>query len=137
MISAECPYCGNMVEADDMEDLQKHFDKCGSKSKSKFGNVRSEYNGMTFDSKLERNFCIYLDYLKKADEVEYYLRQTRFDLPGKTTYRVDFTVFYEDGHVEYVDVKGRVTDMFKMKKKQVEDLYPVKIKVVKKGDFSI
>ena len=47
----------------------------------------------------------------------------------------DFVVFYEDGRVEYVDVKGRETELFKLKKSVVEAQYPIKIKVVKKGDF--
>jgi len=32
-------------------------------------------------------------------------------------------------------VKGRETPLFKMKQKMVETLYPVEIKVVKRGQF--
>ena len=42
---------------------------------------------------------------------------------------------YGDGRIEYVDVKGVKTDIYRIKKKLVEALYSIKIKEVKKGEF--
>lgn len=69
--------------------------------------------------------------MQKLGEVIFFLRQVPFDLPGGTKYFADFQVFYADGTVSFVDVKGVSTQMFIMKKKQVESLYPITIEVVK------
>jgi len=85
------------------------------------------YNNILFDSVKEMNYYKDLQLLQKAGEIVFFLRQVPFDLPGGVTYRVDFVEFYPDGSVRFIDVKGIETDMFIMKKKQVEALYPVKI----------
>lgn len=84
-------------------------------------------DGIIFDSKKEMNYYLRL---KLDPDVYYVLRQVPFELPGKTKYYCDFLVFYQDGHYEFIDVKGMKTDMYKLKKRQVQDLYPVKIKEV-------
>lgn len=102
----------------------------------KYNAVKSNHDGITFDSKLEGSYYLYLKQLKAVGEVVQFLRQVPFYLPGPTRYVVDFQVFWKDGSVEFVDVKGMETPAFKKSKKQVEDLYaPITIKVVKKGDF--
>jgi hypothetical protein len=58
-----------------------------------------------------------------------------FHLAPNSKYVVDFQVFLESGDVEFVDVKGMETPEFKTKLKLVEHQYPIKIKIVKKGDF--
>ncbi len=45
-------------------------------------------------------------------------------------YRLDFMEFMADGTVLFVDVKGRDTAMSKLKRKQVEELYPIVITLV-------
>ena len=97
----------------------------------KFGAVRCESDGIKFSSKAERAYYNKLNILKSSGEVLFFLMQTPFRLPGNTKYVIDFTVFYADGTVSFIDVKGMSTPMFIMKKKQVEDLYPIKIEVVK------
>jgi len=84
-------------------------------------------DGIIFDSKKEMNYYLKL---KLDPDVYFALRQIPFELPGKTKYYCDFLVFYQDGHYEFIDVKGMKTDMYKLKKRQVQDLYPVKIKEV-------
>ena len=58
------------------------------------------------------------------------MRQVPLHLVGNTKYVADFQVFHLDGSVEYIDVKGMETSTFKLKKKQVEATYPIKINVV-------
>lgn len=96
----------------------------------KFNAVRVEYDGIKFDSKKEGNYYLDLKMAKQSGELLFFLRQVPFHLPGRVTYRIDFQEFWADGSVRFVDVKGMKTKDFIMKKKMVEDLYPVEIEVV-------
>lgn len=97
----------------------------------KFGAVRTEANGRTYASKAEARYAAELELRKRAGDVLFWLEQTPFRLPGGVKYVVDFTVFTVSGEVHFVDVKGVETPMFVLKKKQVEELYPITIEVVK------
>ena len=101
----------------------------------KFNAVRTEVDGISFQSKLEASYYVHLKLLVRAGEVVFFMRQPVFHLPGKTRYSADFQVFYADGSVAFIDVKGQETKEFLRAKKQVEALYPVTIEVVKKGMF--
>jgi len=98
--------------------------------KHKYGAVRVERNGFNFDSKKEARYFDELQLRIKAKEVIFFLRQVPFHLPGKVVYRIDFQEFHSDGTVHFIDVKGFDTPMGKLKRKQVEHLYPVKIELV-------
>ena len=110
--------------------------------KSKYNNVKVEIDGYKFDSKAEGAYYEYLKMQKKAGKVSYFLMQVPFILPGGVRYRLDFMVIKNTGEslaggydyfdIEYIDVKGCITSVFRIKKKQVEALYPVKIKCVKR-----
>lgn len=101
----------------------------------KFNNKPVLNEGKRYSSKLEYSFKCHLDLLKKAGNVIFYLTQVPIDLPGKTKYICDFQVFYSDGSVKFIDTKGIETPTFSLKKRQVEELYPFEIQIVKKGDF--
>lgn len=88
-----------------------------------------------FDSKLEARYYDRLCLRVKRREVLFFLRQVTFHLPGRTRYVCDFQEFHYDGTVHFVDVKGMETETFKLKKRQVEDLYPVTIELVKAKDL--
>jgi len=98
----------------------------------KFNATRCELDGKKFSSKLERKLYTEILNLQKCGEVLFCLRQVPFELPGGVKHFVDFQVFFADGTVEFIDAKGLDTPMGKAKRKMVEDLYPVKIKLVKK-----
>lgn len=102
------------------------------RGRNKYHAVPVEIDGMRFDSKLEARYYAVLKTLVRSGQVDYFLRQVPFHLPGKVTYRCDFQVFWKEEVVTYVDVKGRDTPMSRLKRKQVEDLYPVKIELVSK-----
>jgi hypothetical protein len=87
-------------------------------------------DGITFDSKKEMNWYRHLMQYREANVVKYFLRQVPFHLPGGVVYRCDFMVVYCDGKVEYQDVKGMRTAMYILKKKQVEAIYPIKIREI-------
>lgn len=98
--------------------------------KHKFRAMRTERDGIKFPSKKEANYYDMLKILQKGGIVLFFLRQVPFHLPGNIKYTVDFQVFYTNGDIRFIDVKGYKTKDFIRNKKQVEALYPVIIKVV-------
>ena len=105
----------------------------GSPPYSKYRNKKVKINGRRFDSMAEGNYYIELLQLRKLGVVTHFLRQVPIELSEHTSdkYRLDFLVFYADGKIDYVDVKGVETKEFKLKKSLIEGLYPFKIKLVK------
>lgn len=93
----------------------------------KFGAVRTERDGIKFQSKKEARYFDFLQLEQKAGRVLFFLRQVPFHLPGGVIYRVDFQVFFRHGDVLFIDVKGMRTPEYITKKKLVEALYPVTI----------
>ena len=100
------------------------------KPRHKYGAVKTELDGIKFDSKKEAQYYRDLKVLKQSGELVFFLRQVPFDLPGNVKYRCDFQEFWANGNVRFVDVKGYPTPEYKLKKKQVEALYPIKIEEV-------
>jgi Protein of unknown function (DUF1064) len=98
--------------------------------KHKFGAVKCQSDGIKFPSRLERDYYEQLKVRQKSGEVLFFLRQPVFDLPGKTKYLADFAVYLCDGTVEFIDTKGRDTPISILKRKQVEEIYPIEIKIV-------
>jgi hypothetical protein len=103
------------------------------KKYSKYKAKPVKQDGNYFASKLEFRLHNNLLLLQKTGEINYFLRQVPFHLPGKVKYIVDYQVFYKNGEVKYLDAKGYETPVFKMKKKMVEDLYPIKIEIIKRA----
>lgn len=98
--------------------------------KHKFGAKRTKRDEHTFDSKLEGRYYDFLRLQEKEGSVLFFLRQIPFHLVGGVRYLADFQVFWADGEVSFIDVKGRDTPMSAMKRKQVEATYPVEIEVI-------
>ena len=98
--------------------------------KHKFNAVRTELDGINFDSKKEGRYYMELKLRMKSGEILFFLRQVPFDLLGGVKYRIDFQEFHSDGTIHFIDVKGRRTEMYIAKKKMVEALYPIKIEEV-------
>lgn len=96
----------------------------------KFNATATIADGIRFASKKEAAYYQRLKMEQAAGDVVFFLRQVPFHLPGHTKYIVDFVIFNTDGTVKFVDVKGMETPSFKLKKKQVEALYPIEITVI-------
>ena len=98
-------------------------------SYNKYKNKKTTVDGIKFDSEMESHYYIYLKQLKEMGEVvdfvlqPTYLLQEGFNLNGKRirpiTYKADFKVIYKDGHEEVIDVKGKLTEEFKIKRKML------------------
>lgn len=99
----------------------------------KYGAKPTTRHGQKFRSKLEANCCSVLEALKARGEILFYLRETRFDLPGNIKHNIDFTVFTSD-HVYFLEAKGRDLALGKGKRQQVENLYGVEVNVVTKPE---
>lgn len=103
------------------------IDPIKKKIRHKFGANRTERDGQKFDSQKEAKFYDLLKLQERSGDVLFFLRQTPFHLPGNVICKVDFQVFYPDGRVEFVDVKGMKTRSYVRNKKMIETLYPVEI----------
>ena len=101
------------------------------KPEQKYHNVPTIIEGIRYSSKREGKYAEQLNLLKKAGAIKFYLRQVGFDLPGKIRHFVDFLIFYADGTYKFVEVKGRDLPMGRLKRHLTEELYGIKIEVVK------
>ena len=102
--------------------------------RSKYKAVKTEVDGITFDSKREAARYMELVLLERAGEISRLELQPSFEciIDGKKicTYKADFRYFTAKECV-VEDVKGVKTPVYRLKKKLVEALYPgVKIKEV-------
>lgn len=95
--------------------------------RAKYGNTITVVDGIRFDSKKEAGYYEQLKVRRQAGEVHFWLRQVPVHLPGGTKYVLDFLVFLRSGEVQFVDVKGRETKEFRIKKREVEHHYPIRI----------
>lgn len=88
-------------------------------------------DGVRFPSKRQARYYTELLIRQKASEVNFFLMEVPFQLPGNVKYRVDFAVFLTNGQIEWIDVKGFETQLFIAKKKMVEAIYGIEIKIIK------
>lgn len=98
---------------------------------NKYRNVKTVYNGREYHSKKEATRAYELDLLKRAGEITGWSPQPRFrfELHGVKIcdYVGDFKVFYKDGREVIEDVKGVLTDVYKIKKKLMKAFYNIDI----------
>ncbi|WP_414052919.1 DUF1064 domain-containing protein [Macrococcus animalis] len=87
---------------------------------SKYNARKVECDGHVFDSIVEKD---YYEYLKGNSTVMDFVLQPRYELipafgkQRKSEYIADFEVYYTDGTIEVVDIKGMATDTAKLKAK--------------------
>ena len=83
-------------------------------------------DGILFDSVKEANYYCELKLRRDTSEgdVLFFLRQVPFQI-GMEKYIVDFQVFYRNGDVKFIDVKGFRTATYMRKKRLVEKMYPI------------
>lgn len=93
-------------------------------SGSKYHNVKTVVDGITFDSKAESRRWDELKLLQKAGLIQGFARQPSFLLPGGIRYRPDFIVCDARGTIYVEDVKGVITQAFALKRKLWAATYP-------------
>lgn len=93
------------------------------KLRHKFGAIRVDRDGYKFSSKKERRRYDELILLKRSGDVLFFMMQPPFYMPG-AKYVGDFLIFWADGSVTLEDVKGILTQKYKVKKKLMAIHYP-------------
>lgn len=106
--------------------------------KSKYGNKKTEYKGIVYDSRKEARYAQSLEILQTANDPKEKVvnieRQVKYsiDINGIhiCNYILDFKVAYADGRIEYIDVKGMRTSVYILKAKLMKAIYNIIIKEV-------
>ena len=100
-------------------------------NRSKYRNVKSVIDGITFDSKKEAAYYCKLKLLKLSGEVTEFELQPKFYLIVNNVkcgfYKADFKVIWKSGLTRIVDVKGMKTSVYQLKKKLVKAIYGIEI----------
>jgi hypothetical protein len=108
------------------------------KPKNKYGAIVKEYNGVNYHSTKEADYAKKLDFLVKLKQVEKWERQITYKLIVEGVlickYILDFKVYYTDGHVDFIDIKGQkkgqAYQMFVIKQKLMQAIYQIDVEVV-------
>lgn len=110
---------------------------------NKYKNKKVTIDGVTFDSKAEGAYYQRLKLLKKSGEVLSFEMQKKYVLIDKfknpktnktvrsMTYYPDFVVQYANGTTEVIDVKGKQTQVFKIKAKLFMKRYNIPLLLAK------
>ena len=104
---------------------------------NKYHAKKTEFNGIKFDSKHERDRYVELLLLEKANVIRDLKTQVRFPLIAKSKYGreivyvSDFT-YYQDGVLVVEDAKSPVTrtQVYRLKKRLMAERYGIVIKEV-------
>ena len=92
------------------------------KPEHKFHAVRSEMDGIKFDSRMALEFYR----VQKLDpDVLHIDTHVSLTLPCGIKYRVDFLIWYKDNRIRPVEVKGVIESDFRIKWKQFNLSHPL------------
>jgi hypothetical protein len=97
----------------------------------KYRNIPTILDGQRFDSKLEAKRYTQLRALEGSGAVSWFIRQAPFRLPGGVIYRADFLVVWQYQRVTVEDCKGVMTPVSALKIKQVEEIYHLKVELIR------
>ncbi len=93
---------------------------------NKYKRVKQTYEGYSYDSRAESNVAWELDQRVKAKDIQSWEKQRKIEFYGVNgskicNYYVDFVITHNDGHTEYLEVKGLKTAAWAIKRKLMED----------------
>ena len=102
---------------------------------NKYNAKKTQFNGITFDSKHEKDRYVELTLMEKAKAIQDLKTQVAFPLIPKSKYGreikyvADFT-YYEDGKLIVEDTKSPVTKtaLYRLKKRLLAEKYGIVIK---------
>lgn len=91
---------------------------------NKYGRKKTDFKGITYDSKLEAEYAQDFDLRLQMGDIKAVERQVKIPLQAYgshiTNYFIDFVITHNDGHKEYCEIKGMETDLWKVKWKMLE-----------------
>lgn len=94
------------------------------KSGNKYSAKSTNYNGVSYHSKLEAGYAEELDWRVVAKDIVRWERQVKLELKVNgvfiANYYIDFIVYHNDGSREFVEVKGLELEVWKIKWKILE-----------------
>lgn len=109
----------------------KEYFKPEIKGRMKYRNIKTEIDGIKFDSKKEANYYKKLCLLKQSGEVTDFQMQVKyyFELNGVKLgfYKADFVVEWKSGKKQVVDVKGMKTPIYNLKAKMMKAFHSIEI----------
>lgn len=96
---------------------------------SKYGAKSTQYEGITYHSKMEAAYAQELDLRLYAKDIKSWERQIPIELKVNgfkiCTYYVDFLIHHNNGDKELIEVKGFETEVWRLKRKLLEAVYLV------------
>lgn len=98
--------------------------------RSKYGNRKTEVDGILFDSQHEANMYAEMDLEVKAGKYRALLCQVTFLLPGGVAYRADFVTLNTDGTYTVYDAKSAATrkdKVYRLKKRLMKNCLGIDI----------
>lgn len=118
---------------------EEYLKSLKGKKASKYHNVKTTVDGITFDSKREAQRYGELKLMEQAGEIRKLALQQKFELTvveGKRvtdvgTYIADFTYFDTSGGKSFPvveDCKGHRTAVYRIKKKLMKAIYNIEVK---------
>lgn len=109
--------------SDDVRALNPNLSLLRTASPSKYKNVRTEANGLLFQSGHEASVVGNLILLEEQHRIFGLRLQVRFPLPGDTVYVADAVYLDEKLEPHIIDAKGALTKEFKIKRKLFKERY--------------
>lgn len=110
-------------------------------TRRKYKNQPTTVGEVSFDSKAEARRFLYLQRLEQAGEISDLQRQVAFELAPSVTvagrkrpplrYLADFTYRAKDGTLTVEDVKGAVTDAYRIKRHLMAAVHGIEVKEIR------
>jgi hypothetical protein len=94
---------------------------------SKYRNKKTPLDGKIYDSAREADRAAQLKMMVKAKEIIMFFEQIPFQLPGGREYRADFVILWPDFTWTVEDAKGVRTDVYKIKRDLMREVYGIEI----------
>jgi len=94
---------------------------------NKYGAVKQTYNGYSYHSKKEAAYAMELDLRVKAKDILKWDRQVKIEIRAFDkhicNYYIDFVITHTDGLLEYIEVKGFETAVWRLKWKLTNAMF--------------
>ena len=101
------------------------------KPHSKYHSLKTEYNGRIYPSKRQaENAAKFMALVGKGKPYKAYLEEIPFRLPGGSQHRVDHLLLTWNDTAEWYETKGRDLPMGMLKRKQTEEIYHIRIRLI-------